>query len=230
MRLSTLALCLAATTLLTGCNALHRNIERANDDLYNGGKKTRAKLASYIYEEEAPPVQPAPPPQRYCYDVRSDIVCYDQPRPPLRTQRVGTSEAEVAPDVEYEISQMFNPATRPSGGGIVSNPNQNLGNFFNPARPDMNNDLRFNNAAGRTNGAFVPEAPPVRGVNDPVSNAPNKKDTFGFSQQGKVKSGSAPAPVSTMDGGPATMNTQGPPPSRPPKGFEGAPSPLIETF
>lgn len=230
MRLSSLVLCLAAATFLTGCNAMHRNLERANDDLYNGGKKTRAKLASYIFEEEAPPTQPAPPPQRYCYDVRADIVCYDQPKGQLKTQRVGTGEAELAPDEEFEVSQMFNPAGRPTSGGMVTNPNQNLGNFFNPARPDMNNDLRFNNAAGRPNGAFIPEAPSIRGVEDPVANVPSQKKPFGFAQPGQASSSSSAAPVGNTDGGPATMNTQGPPPTRPLKGFEGAPSPLIQAY
>jgi uncharacterized protein YceK len=226
-----LALALAATTLLSGCGAMHTKIERANNAVYEGSQKTRAKIAKYIYDDSQVPVPP-PHPVRYCYDVRADVVCYDQPTPQLSTQRVGTG-VEDASSGEFEVSQLYNAGSQRSNGSMVGAPTSNLDVFFNPAQPNQNN-LRFNSGAGVSQGnTFVPPAPAIRGVEDPVSNVPTQQKPFGFSQASPSRNRSPAAPTATMggdgSGGPATMNTQGPPPTKPPAGF-GAPSPLIQNY
>jgi hypothetical protein len=233
-RLPTLIAGLTAATLLSGCSAVHQNIERVNNSLYEGSQKTRAKIAGYIYEETAEPVIPPPHPQSYCYNVRSDIVCYDRPKPALVTQRVGTGEVEVsyAPlSEEFEVSQMYNNATGTSRDSVRVDVNKNLGKFFNPANPGNTGDtsLRFGSALNPPTRNFIPEAPIVRGVNDPVSVTPGRGKTTGFAPQPPARTSSANARVPDMGKGSSTMNTPGPEPTRPLPGFE-APSPLINTF
>lgn len=229
---ATLALTLAATTLLSGCGAIYRNAERTNNSLYEGTQKTRARLASYIYDDSTEPVPPQPHPLRYCYDVRSDVVCYDQLKPQLDTQRVGTNVAEASTN-EFEVTQLYDAGSQRSNGTMVGGPTDNMSVFFNPAQPNQNN-LRFNGGGVGQGATFVPSAPDIRGIDDPVSNAPTQQRPFGFSQPPSFNRAAEDDAADMMydedSGGPATMNTQGPPPTKPPAGFEGAPSPLIQNF
>lgn len=235
-RLPTLIACLTAATLLGGCGAMKRNIERANNSLYEGSQKTRAKLAGYIYEEMEEPVMPPPHPQTYCYDLRSDVVCYDRPKPALVEQRVGTGEAAASVEPlseEFEVSQMYNNATGTSRDSVRVDVNKNIGKFFNPANPGNTGDTtssRFGQALNPSTRAFVPEAPMVRGVDDPVSAATGQGKTNGFASSPAARTSSSSNTGSVkMGSGSSTMNAPGPQPTKPMPGFE-APSPLINSF
>ncbi|MBY0355211.1 MAG: hypothetical protein K2Q12_05720 [Rickettsiales bacterium] len=227
MRSTTIISYLISATLLTGCGAIHRDISKANNYLYEGSQKTRAKLAGYIYDDSQEPLPPPPSPMRYCYDLRSDVVCYDQPKTGLSAQRMGTGVALIS-DEEMQLSQVYNQNGVPSQGGIGADPNRNIGTFFNPAAPNANQALRNNNVAERSGTSFVPAPPTIRGVNDPVSNAPSRKDTSGFVQNSSKTQTDKKTDVFTgsSDDSP-TMNTQGPAPTKPPSWFEDAPTPLM---
>jgi hypothetical protein len=233
-RTISIAFCLLAATTLAGCGAMQRNIERTNNSLYEGSKKTRSKIAGYIFDKSEEPAVPAPHAPRYCYDVRSDVVCYDQPRPMLRTQRVGTGEVDEVPMAspdEYEISQLM--GNGPMNGSVNADPNRNLGQFFNPARPNNSGSIngQFGGAtSNQTPSAFVPEAPSIRGIDDPVGGVASQSHTTGFaSSASRPRQGQTSVSTAASRGGPPTMNTAGPEPTTPPPGFE-APQPLINAF
>lgn len=219
--------------VLSGCSSMHRDVSTINDAMYKSSAKTRSKWAGYLFNDNEQPVAPPPSPHRYCYDVRADVVCYDQPKASIVTQRVGTgvleedTVIEASPQEEWEVSQVYNVDTSQGQAGVMADPNRNIGQFFNPAKPNASptQALRFNDVANRPSGAFIPEAPPIRGVGDPVSNTPSKRDTSGFVQASPSKAKKTNA--SSFNGsGPSTMNTEGPLPTKPLEGFE-APSPLM---
>jgi hypothetical protein len=76
---------------MTGCDNFQRNAARTGKDIDNSLDATRYKISRYIYEETPNTVeQDYIPPQRprFCYDMISDIVCYDRPQPQLHLNLV----------------------------------------------------------------------------------------------------------------------------------------------
>jgi hypothetical protein len=86
-----------AAVSLTACDAIHDNVNRANQTIYNESNETRLRLASYIQPKKQDALRMPPPlPEAFCYDVVADIVCYTTPQQHMRNKRLGVGGEEYA--------------------------------------------------------------------------------------------------------------------------------------
>jgi hypothetical protein len=77
---------------IVACDATMQNGSRLGNNIKDGFDKTRYKISRYIHAETpvaAEPLNVTPPPPVFCYNVRSDILCYDRPKPEMHLNLVG---------------------------------------------------------------------------------------------------------------------------------------------
>lgn len=76
---------------IVACDATMENGSRIGNNIKNSFDKTRYKISRYIHKETPPPQQQPyvePPPATFCYDVVSDIMCFDRPKPEMHLNLV----------------------------------------------------------------------------------------------------------------------------------------------
>ncbi|MFO1242181.1 MAG: hypothetical protein U1E36_03135 [Rickettsiales bacterium] len=121
-------LCAGMALALTACDSLKENTNRAASDVGTWYDNTRYRVANYIYDpNRRPPEIPPAPPQRFCYRVQTDILCYSEPRADAKNRLVAGQDAEgYIESVTFEndagISQsaMMNSSSSMSGSGYSS--------------------------------------------------------------------------------------------------------------
>ena len=80
----------AATALLLSLAACNKAVEGANargqiaTQMFDDATRSWGELFTY-----RPPVPPQSPQTRYCYQMQSDVVCYDSVQPQLTSKLVG---------------------------------------------------------------------------------------------------------------------------------------------
>lgn len=82
---------LASLLVLSGCDTMEHNASRAGQSVRESYDNTRYRIANYIYSrDDATQSQPIPPlpPSSFCYQLLTDIVCYDRPHPNLHMQLI----------------------------------------------------------------------------------------------------------------------------------------------
>jgi hypothetical protein len=120
MKQFTMIICLV---MLSACDAMQQNGERAGAGLHNAYNDTRYKVSRYIYGEKPAEVDYSdvpPAAATFCYQAQFEVMCYDRPKSELHLNLIA-----VHGEHNYSYQDFMPNNIRSNFPAQVSNHNMN---------------------------------------------------------------------------------------------------------